>query len=258
MEEMRRRLLSSAVFAPDGEGATGGAEGGTTGDKGKETQGATGGAEKTGEKEENLPEWAKRRLDTEYGKRKELERRVQEAEAERDRIKAEKPKDGEKKETVLTEEEVDRRANAKAAQNEFNRRADAMFGEGEKTFEDFEKQMKVYLTFGGFGALEQEYGFLSDVMETDDPKKALYDLSKNPEQLQKILDTPSRARRLIELNKVANAKPKKQTQTPPPPDTTGGGGDANPEGLNDQLPTAEWMERRRKTVKDSGRRRIGG
>jgi hypothetical protein len=150
----------------------------------------------------------------------------------------------------ITEEEIERRADAradqKAAQRERNKRQGEIYDAGKSAFPDFDDALK---TFGPshLGIELEEFNAIVEAAdETDDPARTLYLLGKNPNELDRIAALPP-SRRGAAIVKFAAAaasapKPKQLSKAPPPPRTIEGGS-RDDGGLNDNLSMDEWAAR---------------
>src|ERR1019366_8881920 len=209
-EEMRRRLLNGAVYAAEGAaGAAADPADKVTTEAGKEapkTEAKDGkdvpaaGAD-DGPPEDKEPAWVVARRNAAFAKertaRTKLEKDNQTLAARLEALeKAPKTEQQPAKlDALLDEAEVERRAEvkaqAKALEMSFTQRSNELYQAGVKQYKDFPAAMNRFTTVGGLQALENDFAFMTQVLDTDDPNKVLYTLSRDMDDLGRILDIPS-------------------------------------------------------------------
>lgn len=196
------------------------------------------------EPEPAKPEWWKKELGKKHAQIKDAERKLAEKDAQIEalRVIAERQPavDGEPVVTqpraapVESQDIVERRVRAqiqydddcnKAAQN------------GEKEYgAEWRGAIENLQTLGGF-----DPETMTGVLATDNPAKVLYELGKNPENYQRIMELPP-AKRIIEMGKLAMAPvtAKKVSDAPAPVAAVGGRAAPAAVTLNDKMSDDEW------------------
>ena len=201
-----------ALRAPDGEG-----EGGA--DKGGEEPAADG--EKTPEKAEEpvKPDWRDRRIARLTADKRMLEARVSQAPPAAQAAAAE----GEVDREAIRNEERQRLA-AEAAQAEFDDACNKVVADGKKRYSDWDATItKITNAVAPLHELEGKYRFVTLLLDTSDPGKVLHDIGQDPDRMEEILAMRP-GRMVIELEKIAKAKPKKDiSEVDPPPSHIEGG-----------------------------------
>lgn len=197
-----------------------------------------------------------KRIDREVGKRKVLEDEIKE-------LKAKLATDPDKA-NALTEEEVERRSEDKAAQKqlkrEFDQASNRLFEAGVKADKDFQKKITAMADEIG-GIPGHLVGILDDL---DNGGEILVHFVNNIEEAQEIFElNPTKA--ALKLAKLSakietEKKPKpKEISKVPDPVSAIKGGDKNPDQLP-QKPTenmAEWVRVRNKQAEQHRRAKMG-
>lgn len=216
------------------------------------------------EKEEQLEEEKKeaktqadkdriqRRIDREVAKRKTLEDENKELRAKL----AAKPDD----ENVLTEEDVEKRANQRAlemrARDNLERDQDKIVKQGEKADPKFIAKVN---------ALAEDIGKMPPVIvgilaDLDNGGLVLNYLTDNVDEAEKIW-AMNPTRMALELKnidiKIAKKPEKKISKVPAPNDPVGGKGN-NPEVLSDKDDMKDWVRKRNAQVEERKKARLGG
>ena len=193
-------------------------------------------------KEERSKERIQRRIDKAVAEAKAAKARVEELE----RQLAAKPDD----EKVLTEDEVEKRAEVKAKQKalekEFTDNCNRLADEAEKEDKDFTK--KINLLTDDIGAIPgYMIGILSDL---DNGGKVLSYLANNEDEAEDIwkLSPAKMALKLAKLSDKLNAKPKKEISKAPIPNKPIGGKGGDTITLHDKMPMDEWIKKRNQQV----------
>lgn len=185
-----------------------------------------------------------------------MQRRIDKATAEAKAARAEaedlkrqlaaKPDD----EKVLTEDEVEKRSEVKAAQKAAERAfiadCNKLAEEAEKIDKDFTKKINV-LTEDIGPIPSQMIGILSDL---DNGAKILTYLTENEDKAEDIWKL-SPAKMALELSKLSielNKKPKKEISKVPEPNKGLGGKGGQSDVLHDKMPMDEWIAKRNKDV----------
>jgi Ca2+-binding RTX toxin-like protein len=153
---------------------------------------------------------------------------------------------------------IEQRAEAKRAQDEFNRQCNEVVTNGREAFPDFMSrvdELKQLRDLTNPSEAAQYNSFVGAVLETEAPARLLYELGANPDEADRITALGP-VKQGIELEKLARrlAEPPKASDAPKPPRVPpGSGGSAggshvaiaptDPE-RSDRLSTAEWMRRR--------------
>lgn len=172
--------------------------------------------------------------------------------------------DGASDEPRLDENEVNRRAEALAAQNDFNRRCNEVAESGRKAFGDFDskiEQLRSLVTPGDAGEAAAYARLVEATLETGESARLLYELGNAPEQAIKLMGM-SPVRMGIELAKLAGKKGEPEPSGASKPiNPVGARGRANEEidpadpRRGDNLSTKAWIERRQRDV--DARRKAG-
>lgn len=164
-------------------------------------------------------------------------------------------------EKVVDEEEVDRRANAKAEilttqrirDNEFNKGSNDIHSAGVKEYgqEEFESAVKSFDKLGDkFRASPAFVGLVEASMEVGDGHRILYTLGNDLDEAARILSL-SPARQAAALAKLAATAPEGRQETRAPAPPKGGvraRGKAEQTLENEELTDAEWIALREKEI----------
>lgn len=201
-------------------------------------------AEEAGSEEPEKPEpekpvekkkisWELRRINEETNKRREAERRAAELDAEIKRLRgADKPATTEEP-AVLDTEQIRARARDEIRQEEAVRLATERFNEAcNKTFEqgvaaygqDFENAAST-LTQALGDEIQKRPEFLQVITDLENGHQVYYELSRNPEEAERLLKMPSH-KMILELGRMSDkvAKPavKPISKAPAPVSPVGG------------------------------------
>jgi|SRR5882724_6399493 len=148
------------------------------------------------------------------------------------------------------DQEVERRATNKAAENEFNRTCNTVYETGKAAHDDYDKALQNFQKLGGLPVDTTQM-----ILETDNPSEVLYALGNDLDEAQRIMELPPirRAAALIKYGvKLTAAGGKKEEKIsgalPPikPPRTGGGKGDTDL--YSDSTDISEWMKQRNKDL----------
>lgn len=185
-----------------------------------------------------------------------IQRRIDKVTAEAKAAKAEveslkrqlaaKPDD----EKVLTEDEVEKRAEAKALQKAAERAfvadCNKLADEAEKEDKDFSKKIDA-LTEDVGPIPGHMIGILSDL---DNGGKVLSYLANNEDEAEDLwkLSPAKMALKLSRISDKLNAKPKKEISKAPVPNKGLGGKGGQSEVLHDKMDMRDWVELRNKQV----------
>lgn len=208
-------------------------------------------AKDTKPKNDDVPDWAKKRFGELTRQRSEADRRAQELEArlaqyeqrEQQQPEAEgqprQPQQPPVDPYVLAEHIADTRA--------FNQRCDDIYETGSKEFQDFDTALGNFQLLGG---LPRHLVEAADA--TGNPAKVLYELGKNPAEAERLMNLPP-VRLGVEMAKRAAAAPAaKPISKAPAPISPVDGAARTSDGLTDELDDATWFARRNAQL--SGRR----
>ena len=216
------------------------------------------------------PDWRDRRIGEQQARirdlRAQLERFQQQVVPPPPGQPAPQPYQGAPPSPEAVEREIQQRAEALAATQEFNRRCNEAAEAGRAAFPDFDAKVSrlVGLVDGNDPQQVQNYNqFLSAAMETGEASKLIYGLGGDLNEASRILSL-SPLKMAVELTKMSG-RPIQEISAAPRPinpagsaviGTTGralfGADDPN----SDNLSTEEWMRRREEQVAE--RRRNGG
>lgn len=198
-----------------------------------------------------MPEWMKKRLADTTAKRHEAERRAAAAEAKL----AEVTKSGD--EPPAPETDINKLAEARAAElvaaREFNRACNEIAAKGKAEFEDFDASLKNFDILGG---LTPQIAQLA--LETDNPSKVLYELSKDLEKAAEIFSLPplKQVKEILKFEAKIGAKAaspaKAVSRAPDPIEPKLGGGSRASTDVNlydDNVDTKAWIEARNKQLR---------
>lgn len=244
-----------------------GAEGEAAGESGEGDE-DTSEQQASGEKKDDP--WWKKQLNKQHGQKKELERKLADSDAEKANMRKLIEKltaqggDGNEAEAgegntqqngegeapqrnqFRTEAEytaaVNQAAQEIVAKQEYDRNCNRTYDEGLKTYGAEWKEAMENIQMLGI-----DQTTMNGVLATDNPTKVLYDLGKNPEKLQSILEM-SPEKRIVEMAKMASTKlkVKKISNAPPPVDEVrGGAGDGKVDLSDPKLNDDTWMAERR-------------
>lgn len=145
---------------------------------------------------------------------------------------------------------------AEAASRLFVTQCNKIFADGNTEFKDFHEVVIGNLNTA-LGAAENAQ-FYQAVATLEKPHKMLYHLGKNPKEASRFL-TMNPMQLAVELGKLegklnAPPPPAKLTQTQKPITPVGGTAtQITGTDLADEVPTSEWMKRRTKQVRETGR-----
>lgn len=195
-----------------------------------------------------------------------MQRRIDKATAEAKAARAEaedlkrqlaaKPDD----EKILTEDEVEKRSEAKAVQKATERAfiadCNKLAEEAEKIDKDFNKKINV-LTEDIGPIPSQMIGILSDL---DNGAKILSHLTDNEDIAEDIWKL-SPAKMAIQLERLSNElkkKPKKEISKVPEPNKGLGGKGGQVTTLHDKMPMEDWVAQREKDVAERQARKRAG
>lgn len=205
------------------------------------------------EKKEEIEAKAKTKEDR---RQERMQRRIDKATAEAKAARAEaedlkrqlaaKPDD----EKVLTEDEVEKRAEVKAVQKAAERAfvadCNKLAEEAEKIDKDFTKKINI-LTEDIGPIPSQMIGILSDL---DNGAKILTYLTENEDVAEDIwkLSPAKMALQLSKLSLKLNKKPTKEISKAPEPNKGLGGKGGQNDVLHDKMPMDEWVAKRNRDV----------
>lgn len=212
-------------------------------------------------------DWRDARLRVETAKRREAEAKLRAFEEKASKGTEETPAPGKPgTQRTFTEEEVNTRASAIAAQNAqwkaFNDACVSTAEKGRTEFSDFDarmddlKQLRDPEDPVSQGAYNM---FLAAAMETGEGPRILRELGGDLNEAQRILGLPP-VKMAVEMTKLALAKPREGSKAPKPITAIGSRGAAHVQidpadkERGDNLSTAEWMKRREAQVKEQARR----
>ncbi len=229
----------------------------TNDDEGSKTTDKDSSEENNDEEEEEKKEELAAKAKVKEDRRQErMQRRIDKATAEAKAARAEaedlkrqlaaKPDD----EKVLTEDEVEKRSEAKALQKAAERAfiadCNKLAEEAEKLDKDFTKKINV-LTEDIGPIPSQMIGILSDL---DNGAKILTHLTDNEDIAEDIwkLSPAKMALQLSKLSIELNKKPKKEISKVPEPNKGLGGKGGQSDVLHDKLPMDEWIAKRNRDV----------
>lgn len=155
----------------------------------------------------------------------------------------------------LSEEEVDKRAEAKVLKNQYDKDCNEAAQNGKKLYgKTWDGAMENLKTLGGF-----DFDTMQGILATDNPSAVLHELGSKPEEYQRIMELPP-AKRLAEMVKIALPKakvPKGVSQAAAPVAAVRGRAPADTE-LKDSLSDEEWATRRRAQRAARFQQRNGG
>lgn len=241
-----RRFLEGTAYFLNPEEETGTEE--QTAETTEESAAAT--TEESPATTEQRADWRDKQIDRQHRMIKDRDRQLAEAQAENERLRelAERVASQQSTTTEDTttraasaqtteqiQREAERIANARFAQDTYNRDCNDAFNKGKKSYGDkWEPALK---TLGQFPEIANSQEVMQQILRTDDPAKVLYELGNNPEETQRILELPE-SRRQTELIKIAIKEEKvqqsKPSNAPPPVETLNGrGGPAKSDDLYD-------------------------
>lgn len=197
-----------------------------------------------------------KRIDREVAKRKDLERQLKEANA---KLAADPDK-----ENVLTEEEVEKRAEEKATakqlRREFEQASDRLFKAAVKNDKEFQTKIN---------ALADDIGFIPSHMigildDLDNGGDVLVYFTGNPDEAQEIYEmSPAKAavklaKLSTKLETAAKPKPKEISKVPDPAETIRGG-NKSPDVLpkNPTQNMADFVRIRAKQVEERRKQKMG-
>lgn len=204
------------------------------------------------------PDWKDRQM-------AKLRRQLAAKDAENVALKAAKPApatkvEGEVAKPLTAEEREQAKAEGRqeaaavAEQKAYDDKCNAMVDAGREAFEDFDKTLKKFVKLGGLPVLDRDYGLVKVALETDNPAKALYELAKDLDEAERIIELPQ-GKMLLALDKLARKK-NTQSKVPNPLDTNQGGGESHGRDLGQIKDTKTWMVERDKQAKEGGRKRL--
>ena len=156
---------------------------------------------------------------------------------------------------------VQTRAQELAAQQEFNRNAEAAAEAGRAQFGKAEFDAATQRLVALVDQTDQKevvgyYSFIAAALETGEAHKVIFELAKDPGEADRVMKLPP-ARMGVALAKLAAKVPEEVSRAPKPILPLGGGGKGasrseitpGDKERADALTTAEWMARREADVK---------
>lgn len=196
--------------------------------------------------------WELRRINEETNKRREVEKRLAEAEAELKRLRAPKSEATEEPaqfdvETIRSQER-DRIRLEEAGRLEterFNAACNQVYEKGLAAFgADFDNATATLSQALG-DEMQRRPEFLQAITELDNGHQVYYDLSRNPEEAERLLRMPP-VKMALEIAKmsanVTKPAPKPISKAPAP--VTPVGGTAKPSvRLEDDIPMDQWADK---------------
>lgn len=188
------------------------------------------------------PDWRDRRIARLTAEKRALEARVSTATPAKP---AETAKPEEVDREKIREEERQRIA-AEARTQEFNDACNAVVARGKKQFDDWDDTIKkIGNSVGPLAELEQKHGFVTFVLDTSNPEKVIYELGQDPDRMEEVLSMRP-GKMIIELEKIAKAKPRKEISEvdPPPGHIDGGTGGVRNPLTNVKAPMADYAKAR--------------
>ena len=156
------------------------------------------------------------------------------------------------------EAEIQQRANAMAAQQEFNRRCNETAEVGRRAYADFDVKVNklVGLVDGNDPSAVMNYNqFLNAAMETGEASKLIYALGGDLNEASRILSLPP-LKMAVELTKMSAAPVQEISGAPRPINPVASLGVNNRSSVSaddpgsDNLSTEEWMRRRAEQVRE--------
>lgn len=225
------------------------------------------------------PDWAQKRINELTAKRYEAERTASQerdarlaAEAQKVELLKRLEKEGAspdltKASETMTEEEINKRANAKAIQisqqNEFNKACNSIVETGKKEFTDWDEAVKNLSLVGAIGA-NVSPEFLETAIELKSPHKILHYLGSNLEEAEKLIKMPPK-RMAMEMARIESAinAPKPVIVAPPAPISAapapvipvGGAAKPGTPDINDSsLSSEDWHKLRQQQIIDKRNR----
>jgi hypothetical protein len=157
---------------------------------------------------------------------------------------------------AFIERQIEERAAALAATQEFNRRCNETAEAGRRAFPDFDTKVQklVGLVDGNDPASVSVYNsFLNAAMETGEASKLIYSLGGDLNEASRILSLPP-VRMAVELTRMSSRPVQEISGAPRPINPAASMGVNNRTPLSaddpnsDQLTTEEWMRRREEQI----------
>lgn len=208
--------------------------------------------------------WFQRRIDEltreKYEARREsenLKARLQALEAQAVPNPADKDNPNPAKTMSPAEQEamITARAEEKARMMEFTKECNKIYESGTKAFDDFGKSLEAFNQLGGLNT-PQGANLVAASMETDDPHKVLYALSKDLDEASRLMSLPP-IRQAAALIKFANslaAKPAAKSKAPPPIKGLNGQADSTRNMDDDSMDMNEWIATRERQLAERRKR----
>lgn len=176
-----------------------------------------------------------------------------ELEAEITRLRAAPKEEGTGQTPQLTDEEVERRAEAKAAEiteaKAFNDRCNEVFTKGKKAYAGFVDDLRTVVEEVGplFDKSNKPTPLMRSILDTEEPHRILKHLADNPDVATELADLSERQqfRRLVLLEKEieGDTRPKPSTAPKPVAPVKGGASGGSPDPEKDPL---AWIAARNK------------
>jgi hypothetical protein len=212
--------------------------------EGEEGAAAEPGEAEGGEKKEEpvKPDWRDRRIARLTAEKRNLEARVSQVAAV---APARAVPEGEVDREAIRNEERQRMA-AEAAQAEFDNACNKVAADGKKRYSDWDATInKITNAVAPLHELEGKYRFVTLLLDTSDPDKVLHDLGQDPDRMEEVLNMRP-GKMVIELEKIAKAKPKKDISEvdPPPGHIDGGTGGVRNPLTNPKAPMSDYAKAR--------------
>lgn len=146
------------------------------------------------------------------------------------------------------------RAEEKARMMEFTKDCNKIYENGTKSFDDFGKSIEAFNQLGGLNT-PQGANLVAASMETDEPHKVLYALSKDLDEASRLMSLPP-IRQAAALIKFANnlaTKPSK-SKAPAPIKPLNGNADSTRNMEDDSMDMAEWIATRERQLAERRKR----
>ena len=199
--------------------------------------------------------WEIKRINEETNKRRELERRVAQVEAENARLRGGKPETKPEDngaidvEAIRNEERerIRREVRAEADAASFDAACNRTFDAGMSAFgNDFEHARDTLVNALG-DQIKNRPEFLQTITELDNGHQVFYELGRHPEEAERILSLPQ-TKMVLELAKLGvtaskPAAPKPISKAPAPVSPIGGATKTSGRLDDEEMPMDEWAKK---------------
>lgn len=199
----------------------------------------------------NMPEWAQKRVDQITGKFRDEERKRVALEKQLEEARSGKP-------VTVSDDEINARAAALAADQEYDRKCRDVISAGKKAVPEFDsavaKLHQISPALNAQNAPNMPRPFVEALIELDNAPRIIAELAKaeNNDEAARIMAMPPSKQGVALAKFASKLTPLREvSKTPPPPDTLVNGRAKGEPSLDDgTLSMADWVALRNKQIAD--------